>query len=190
MCAVKAGKSIDNTMGYSPLQGLVMSTRSGDIDPSITLKLLAQNNVETDEIEKLLNKKSGVLGLTNKSSDIRDNLPEGNIDFDKLNITGKIYISRIKKYLGAYLTVTSPAHTIIFTDTIGEEVPLVRKLVCENMEYFGLNIDNEKNFNLNNIPSDISSPESKVRILVIKTNEELEIARNTYSLMINTKELK
>lgn len=183
LCAVKNGKSIDNTMGFSPLQGLIMSTRCGDIDPAIVLKLLTMNNCKVNDIDKLLNKKSGVLGLSGKSADIRDSLPAKNINFEQLNSVLQTYIWRIKKYLGSYITISWPINTIIFTDTIGEEVPYIRKLICENMEFFGVKLDDELNENIKTFPMDISSIKSKVKILVIKTNEELEIARNCYSVL-------
>ncbi len=189
LCAVKNGKSIDNTMGYSPLQGLIMSTRCGDIDPAIVLKLLIINNCEVNEIDKLLNNKSGVLGLSGKSADIRDILPNKNIDFEQLNNILQTYIWRIKKYLGSYITICSPLDAIILTDTIGEEVPYIRKLICEHMDFFGVGLDEKKNKNIKKYPNDISNKKSKVKILVIKTNEELEIARNCYSVL-KTKGIK
>ncbi len=186
LCAVVNGKSVDNTMGYSPLQGLVMSTRCGDLDPAVTLKLLALNNGDYKNVEKKLNKSSGVLGMSGISSDIRDIIAKVNKEEGKENnyeLTAQIYMWRIKKYLGSYLSVVRNADAIIFTDTIGETVPEVRQAVCSGMEYFGINIDYEKNKNAEKLPADVSDDSSSVRILVIQTNEEISIAKQTYELL-------
>ena len=186
LCAIKNGKSIDNTMGYSPLQGLVMSTRCGDLDPAIALKLLSKSNGDYKAVENLLNKQSGVLGLTGSTADIRDVLSElsNEEEFnEQMNLTAQVYLWRIRKYLGAYLTVVGNAKAVIFTDTIGETVPEVRKLVCSNMETFGLVMDNNKNRNVDYMPVDVAARESLVRILIIQTNEELAIARQTYDIV-------
>jgi len=184
LCAISNGKSIDNTMGYSPLQGLVMSTRCGDLDPTVTLKLITESLGDTGYIEKLLNKKSGVLGLSGgMSADIRDifakTLP-GDSSIDRLDLTVGLYLWRIRKYLGSYLACTGNVKTVIFTDTIGETVPAVRWAVCAGLDIFGIKIDQDKNFNVKSMPADISCADSYVRILVIQTNEELAIARRSY----------
>ncbi len=183
LCAVVGGKSVDNTMGFSPLQGLVMSTRCGDLGPSVVLKMIAYSGGDYSRVNKILNKKSGVLGLSGISSDIRDIIDRAaDTDDERAQTTLDVYLSRIKKYLGAYLTVIGRADAIIFTDTIGESVPYVRERVCRNMDYFGVELDEWKNKTVNCFPADISSPHSKVRILVVKTNEEAAIARRTYEL--------
>jgi len=187
LCAIKNGKSIDNTMGYTPLQGLVMSTRSGDIDPAVVLRLLTMNYGNGEPVLSLLNKNSGILGLSKTTSDIRDiisclskdNLPESK---DKLAV--EIYLWRLKKYLGSYLATVGNAKAVIFTDTIGESSPEVRFALCSGMQCFGMQIDYNKNITLNKYPGDVSAPSSKIRILVIKTDEELAIARKTYQTLI------
>ncbi|MDX9702867.1 MAG: acetate/propionate family kinase [Candidatus Auribacterota bacterium] len=184
LCAVKNGKSVDNTMGFSPLQGLVMSTRCGDLDSAVALKLIGRYLGDTDSVEKLLNKQSGVLGMSGVSADIRDifNVSKNYTDStSKPDLTAQVYLWRIRKYLGSYLTVVENADAIIFTDTIGETVPLVRWAVCTNMEYFGVEIDTDKNSNVKSYPVDVATPNSRVRILVILTNEELAISRRTYA---------
>ena len=180
LCAVKGGQSVDNTMGYSPLQGLLMSTRCGDLDPAVAMRLLALTGGDHNAVEKLLNKRSGVLGLSGLSSDIRDVLDarqKGNGGSDKLDLAIKVYLWRVRKYLGAYLTVLGSAHAVVFTDTIGETVPEVRSMVCADMQAFGLEVDSERNLNAHSLPADVGSEGSAVRVLVIRTNEELAIAR-------------
>lgn len=183
LCAVIGGKSVDNTMGFSPLQGLVMSTRCGDIDPAVTLKLLSRAHGNTEQVEKLLNTQSGVLGFSGFSSDIRDILAAALKKTDSCamsGLTADLYLWRIRKYLGAYCTIVGQPHALIFTDTIGETVPYVRWAVCSNMESFGIHIDPEKNMNALPLPTDIAAPSSPVRIVVVLTNEELAISRLTY----------
>ena len=188
LCAIVSGKSVDNTMGYSPLQGLVMSTRCGDLDPAITMDLLAFNYGDHRAVERILNKRSGVLGLSKVSADIRDALQHPSTDGPstvEADITPHIYVWRIRKYLGAYLTIVGAAHAVIFTDTIGETVSQVRQAVCENMEAFGLVIDPVRNGNALELPADVAAHQSPVRILVIPTNEELAIAQFTHDALTN-----
>ena len=183
LCAVSGGKSVDNTFGYSPLQGLVMSTRCGDLDPAVTLQLLARANGESAAVENLLNRKSGVLGLSGLSADIRDVLGGADGGSKQLNTAAQIYLWRMRKYLGAYLAVVGNADAVIFTDTIGELVPRVRAAVCANLECFGLKIDENLNNHVTKYPADIAAAGSAARILVILTNEELSIARSTYAAL-------
>lgn len=186
LCAISKGRSIENTMGYTPIQGLVMSTRCGDLDPAIVLKLLAQYSGDMDRIADILNRRSGVLGLSGASADIRDIL--GNWDAatsrnGRFQKTLQIYLWRIRKYIGAYLTLASPVQALIFTDTIGESVPLVRSIVCANQKFFGVRMDEKRNRELKELPGDISQAGSPVRILVIATNEELAIARQVFKTL-------
>jgi len=183
LCAISKGCSIENTMGYTPIQGLVMSTRCGDLDPAIVLKLLALYAGDMKRIADILNRSIGVLGLSGVSADIRDIL--GNWDAatsrnGRFQKTLQIYLWRIRKYIGAYLTLASPVQALIFTDTIGESVPLVRAIVCANQDFFGVRIDEKRNRELKQLPGDISQAGSPVRILVIATNEELAIARQVF----------
>lgn len=191
LCAVINGKSVDNTMGYSPLPGLVMSTRSGDIDPALVLQLTLLSGGDFIELENILNKKSGVLGLSGLSGDIRDifsALNKNGNNEERLELTLQVYLWRIRKALGSYLAVVGNPDAIIFTDTIGEAIAEVRQSVCSGMEAFGLKIDAQKNYSVSSLPADIASDESKVRILVIMTNEELEIARETSKKLLEIKE--
>jgi acetate kinase len=187
LCAIVNGRSIDNTMGYSPLQGLVMSTRSGDLDPAVALGLLVRAGGNGAAVESLLNRKSGVLGLSGISADIRDVVARAvggkTADIDQLTVAAQVYLWRIRKYLGAYLTLVGRAHCVIFTDTIGEKVPHVRWAVTAGLQAFGLDLDAAKNETMTTLPSDLSTPDSRVRILAVATNEEMAIARFSYGLL-------
>jgi acetate kinase len=186
LCAIADGRSVDNTMGYSPLQGLLMSTRCGDLDPAVTMGMLSRNLGDFQGVEKALNRRSGVLGMSGASGDIRDVLAAAGGEgaaAARSSLTAQLYLWRIRKYLGAYLAVVGEADAVIFTDTIGETVPYVRWAVCADMDCFGLRIDPCKNDAADRLPADVAADDSPVRILVIQTNEELAIARNTYRLL-------
>ncbi len=190
MCAVRNGKSVDNTMGFSPLQGLVMSTRCGDLDPGVTMRMLSRSGGDADKVEAILNRQSGVLGLSGVSADIRDILASGersDQEQGSLDHTEKVYLWRLRKYLGSYLAVVGNPHAVIFTDTIGETVPYVRWAVSANLAPFGIEMDSEKNDNVTSLPADIASDSSRVRLLVIETNEELAIARRTVKTLPKVK---
>ncbi len=183
LCAILNGRSVDNTMGYSPTQGLLMSTRCGDLDPAVVLTLLLGASGDERRVEDLLNKRSGVLGMYGKSADIRDVLAAMAKGDAAAETTAQTYLWRIRKYLGAYLTVVGKTDAVIFTDTIGQEVPYVRWAVCTGMEALGLQIDTTRNEAVKDLPADVASDESPTRILVIETNEELGIARQSYRLI-------
>jgi acetate kinase len=186
LCAIVRGKSVDNTMGYCPLQGLVMSTRCGDLDPAVALRLMIETCGAPDKVEEMLNKSSGILGLSGISGDIRDVLSaaaDGGEQALRMAHTLQVYLWRIRKYLGAYLSVVGQANAVIFTDTIGESVPEVRSAVCSDMEVFDIKMEEEKNNNVTSLPADISKISSRTRILVMRTNEELAIARKTYGAL-------
>jgi acetate kinase len=182
LCAVVNGQSIDNTMGYSPLQGLVMSTRCGDLDPGVALRLLAEAGGDRSVVEKQLNHRSGVLGLSGNSADIRDAFEalSETPDATRPHNTTQVYLWRLRKYLGAYLALVGRAQAILFTDTIGETVPEVREAVCSGLQTFGVCIDAERNATPGPLPVDVATTDSRVRIWVVATNEEISIARSTY----------
>ncbi len=183
LCAVVNGKSVDNSMGFSPLLGLVMSTRSGDLDPAIVLKMIVYSGGDDAKVNRILNKKSGVLGLYGSSSDIRDVIKKTlTSDDDRAQTALDVYLWRIKKYLGAYLTAVGSVDAITFTDTIGETMPLVRETICRNMDYFGIELDEWKNTHIAKYPADVSTSDSRVRVLVVKTDEETAIAQRAYRL--------
>ncbi len=190
LCAIVNGRSVDNTMGYSPLQGLVMSTRSGDLDPAIALSLVARAQGDGHAVENLLNRKSGLLGLTGVSADIRDLVKsDGGVQSDTLSRAAQVYLWRIRKYLGSYLVVTGRPHCIIFTDTIGEKIPSVRWAVTAGLNALGVVLDAKKNAEAKALPVDLSAPESRVRVLAIATNEEIAIARASYALLCKQERL-
>ncbi len=188
LCAVKNGRSVDNTMGYSPLPGLVMSTRGGDIDPAVALLLALRSDKNFDGLEDILNKGSGILALSGFTGDIRDVIDslkknKGGPDRSRLNLTFQIYTWRIKKALGSYLAVVGHADAVVFTDTIGELVPEVREAAAGGLEAFGIKLDPARNSMALKLPAVISSDESRVCVMAVATNEELEIARESAGIV-------
>ena len=181
--AVKNGKCVDTSMGLTPLEGLIMGTRSGDIDPAIMEFIAHKEGKDIDEIMTVLNKKSGVDGLSNNlSSDFRD-LEDGYNRGDEHCIrTMNTYCYRVAKYIGSYVAAMNGVDVICFTAGIGENAPLVRSLVCEHLGFLGVSIDEEANHKRGEEIA-ISTPDSKTTVMVIPTNEELAIARETVSLV-------
>lgn len=182
--AVKDGKCIDHSMGFSPSNGLIMGTRSGDIDQSVIFYLVKALGYTVDEVNTLLQKQSGMLGLTGYSDlrDIEANAAKGNADC-LLALAMNAY--RIKKFIGSYSAALNGLDAIVFTAGIGENSSYIRKLVCTDMEYFGLELDQEKNEIRSKEMREISTPESRTKILVIPTNEEIEIANQVYELLLS-----
>lgn len=181
--AVKNGKCVDTSMGLTPLEGLIMGTRSGDIDPAIMEFIAHKEGKNIDEIMTVLNKKSGVYGLSNNlSSDFRD-LEDGYNRGDEHCIrTMNTYCYRVAKYIGSYVAAMNGVDVICFTAGIGENAPLVRSLVCEHLGFLGVSIDEDANHKRGEEIA-ISIPDSKTTVMVIPTNEELAIARETVSLV-------
>ncbi|AUS05732.1 acetate/propionate family kinase [Pseudotamlana carrageenivorans] len=184
MSAVKDGKCIDHSLGFSPVNGLIMGTRSGDIDQSIIFYLAKKLNYSLDEINTLLQKKSGMLGLTGYSDlrDIQAEAEKGNKDC-QLALAMNTY--RIKKYIGSYAAVLNGLDAIVFTAGIGENSDVIREMVCEDMDFFGLELNKEENAKRSGEIREINLPTSKAKILVIPTNEELEIAKQSVDLFEN-----
>ena len=180
--AVDGGKSVETSMGLTPLEGLVMGTRSGDIDPAIMEFIAKKENLDITGVMNVLNKKSGVLGISKLSSDFRDlenAVAEGNELAQKaLNV----FYHRVVKYIGAYNGVMNGVDTIVFTAGLGENDKVMRKTVCANLEYMGIKIDDEANGKRGE-EIVISTPDSRVTVMVIPTNEELAIARETLALV-------
>ncbi|MCM1113087.1 MAG: acetate kinase [Muribaculum sp.] len=181
--AVKGGKCVDTSMGLTPLEGLIMGTRSGDIDPAIMEFIAHKENKSIDEIMTVLNKKSGVLGLSdNLSSDFRD-LEEGHNKGDEnATRTLKTYCYRVAKYIGSYVAAMNGVDVICFTAGVGENAALVRSMVCGYLGYLGVTLDAEANGKRGEDIA-ISTPDSKTTVMVIPTNEELAIARETVRLV-------
>lgn len=182
ICAVNKGKSIDTSMGFTPLQGLAMGTRSGTIDPEVVTFLMEKEDLTVKGISTLLNKKSGVLGVSGVSSDFRDlhaAAEEGN---KRAQLALDIFAYGVKKFIGEYIAVMNGVDAIVFTAGIGENNSVIRTMVLDNMDFFGIKIDAEKN-KIRGQEIDISTPDATVRTLVIPTNEELAIARETIRLL-------
>ena len=181
--AVEKGKCVDTSMGLTPLEGLIMGTRCGDIDPAIIEFLAHKENKSIDEIMSILNKKSGVLGLSNNlSSDFRD-LEGGYHKGDTYATCAmKTFAYRVAKYIGAYTAAMNGVDAICFTAGVGENNPLVRSLACERLGYLGIILDQEKN-NTRGEELEVSTPDSRVKVMVVPTNEELAIARETFALV-------
>ena len=182
MAAVQDGKCVDTSMGLGPMNGLVMGTRAGDIDQSVIFHLVNELGFTLDAVNNLLNKKSGMLGLTGFSDmrDIGKMYQEGQ---EEAILAYNLYAYRIKKYLGSFAAAMNGLEAIVFTGGVGENDSLTRKLVCEKMDFLGIQIDLEKNKLSNSGPRAIHSSQSQVEIWVIPTNEELEIARQCFEVV-------
>ena len=185
MAAVQFGKSVDTSMGMTPLEGVIMGTRSGNVDPAVLQFIMNSDNLDINQMLDILNKESGFLGLSGISSDMRDVEEAAEKGNKEAQISIDMLYQGIKKYIGAYAAVMGGVDAIIFTAGIGENGWELRESVMENMEFLGAKIDKEKN-KVRSKEIDISTPDSKVRILVIPTNEEIVIARDTLALVGNT----
>ena len=180
--AVKDGKCLDTSMGFTPLEGLVMGTRSGDIDPAASEYIRAKLNLTPEELVQYLNKKCGMLGVSELSSDMRDLESAINQGDEKAKLAVEVAAYRIKKYIGSYAAVLNGVDAIVFTGGIGEHSDLMRELVMKDMEYLGVDFDFEANKGRGDGVRFISKPQSKVKVLILPTNEELSIARETLQL--------
>lgn len=182
LCAVKGGKSVDTSMGLTPLAGIPMGTRSGDIDPSIVTFLMKQENLTPDEMDTILNKKSGKLGVSGVSFDDRDieaAAKEGN---ERAKLAIDTFVYQVIGYIGRYAAQMNGVDVITFAGGVGENGPEVRNKICKSLEFLGVKIDEEKN-NVRGKECEISTPDSKVKVYIVPTNEELMIARDTMNLV-------
>ncbi|MHB1651077.1 MAG: acetate/propionate family kinase [Desulfitobacteriaceae bacterium] len=180
--AIRGGKSIETSMGFTPLEGLMMGTRSGDLDPAIVSYLMRKENMNSEQVINFLNTKCGVLGVSGVSSDFRDielaaakNNPRAQLALD-------IFAHDVKKYIGAYAAVLNGVDALVFTAGLGENSASMREAICGNLDYLGITLDREKN-KIRGEEVDISTSEARCRVLVIPTNEELMIALETVELM-------
>lgn len=181
--AVKDGKSIDTSMGLTPVEGLMMGTRVGDVDPGALTFIMDKEHLDTKQLSNLINKKSGVLGISGISSDMRDidaAIAEGN---ERAKLALDMYIYRIIKYIGAYTAVLNGVDIIVFTGGVGENQQPLRKAVCEHLSYLGVKIDDAVNALSRGEEKVISAADSKVKVVVIPTDEELMIARDTEAIV-------
>lgn len=182
IAAVKNGKVVDTSMGLTPLEGLIMGTRCGDIDPAIIPFIMKKEGMSAEEVDTMMNKKSGVYGMTGISSDFRD-IEDAANNGDKKAINAlDAYIQRVKKYIGSYAAEMNGVDAIVFTAGLGENSIAMRADICNDMDFFGIKIDAEKNI-VRGKDRIISTDDSKVKVLLIPTNEELMIARDTYKLV-------
>lgn len=180
LSAIKDGKCIDTSMGFTPLAGIIMGTRSGDIDPYIPLHIMKEQGLSIDEANTLLNKKSGMLGLTG-FSDMRD-VEAAYLKGEKNAVVGlQTYVYTIVKFIGSYIAALGGVDAIVFTAGIGENSPIIRKLVLDRLSYLGIKVDEEANNRRGNI-EEISTKDSKVKAFVIPTDEEMMIAKDTVAL--------
>jgi acetate kinase len=182
VAAVKDGVCVDTSMGYTPQEGLVMGTRAGDMDTSIIPYLMKKLDMTPDEATAYINKKCGVLGISGISSDFRDLWDEADKGNERAKLALDVFSYRLKKYIGAYAAAMGGVDVIAFTGGIGENDGPVRADACEGLEYMGVKIDTEYNYPLRGKEATISTPDSKVTVMIVPTNEELVIARDTVEL--------
>jgi len=183
VAAVMDGKSMDTSMGFTPLEGLVMGTRSGDIDPSIIFYMIDKEKLSAEEVENVLNRRSGLLGISGVSNDVRDIKREADGGNRRARLALEIFAYRAKKYVGAYAAAMGGLDAIVFTGGIGENDPTIRSMICADLEFLGVKLDGELNATASKDAGVISSRDSPVRVLVIPTNEELMIAMETLRLV-------
>lgn len=180
--AIEKGKSVDTSMGLTPLQGLIMGTRCGDIDPAIVTFLMEKENLSISQINDVMNKKSGVLGISGVSSDFRDIEQAAADNNERAKVALETYYKTVKKYIGSYMAEMGSLDAIIFTAGLGENSSEARAEICRDMQALGIEVDSERN-NVRGKEQIISSDASKIKVLVIPTNEELMIARETLEVL-------
>lgn len=183
--AIKDGKCVDTTMGLTPLEGLMMGTRSGDIDAGAVTFIMDKEGLTTTGVSNLLNKKSGVLGVSGVSSDMRELDAACKAGNPKAILAEKMYYYRIRKYIGAYAAALGGVDIVVFTGGVGENQSLCRAEVCNGLQFMGINIDDKINDEIHGKEAVISTPDSKVKVVVIPTDEELMIASDTMSILKN-----
>jgi len=181
--AIKNGKSVDTSMGMTPVEGLLMGTRCGDIDAGVVTYIMEKENVGTQAISTIVNKYSGVLGVSGISSDMRELEEAVKNKNERAILALNMYNYRIKKYVGAYIAALGGLNILVFTGGVGENQWKVREAVCEDMEFMGIRIDKEKNKNVRSIEAIITTDNSPVTVVVIPTDEELMIAQDTLNLL-------
>lgn len=181
--AIEHGRSMDTSMGFTPVDGLIMGTRTGDIDPGVLLFLADKEHLSLKGISNMINKRSGMMGISEISSDMRDlelAYYEGN---ERANLALTMYAYRVKKFIGAYAAIMNGLDLVIFTGGIGENDFNIRRMICQNMEYLGLDFDETGNHGVKGEDKLITKPDSKVTAMVLKTNEELVIATDTFKIL-------
>ncbi|MGI6478343.1 MAG: acetate/propionate family kinase [Salinivirgaceae bacterium] len=187
IAAIKKGKSFDTSMGFTPVDGLMMGTRSGSVDPGALLFLAEKEGLNVKQLNDLINKKSGLLGISGLSSDMRDLENAANSGNKRAALAIQMFAYRVKKFIGGYAAAMGGVDCIIFTGGIGENACDFRRMCCEGLEFLGVDFDVEKNKNLRGVDEEISKPNSKVKVFTITTNEELVIATDTVRIVSELK---
>lgn len=177
--AIKDGKSIDTSMGLTPLEGLLMGTRSGDVDGGVLTFLMEKEQMNANAMSNMLNKQSGILGVSGVSSDMRELTQAANAGNERARLAMDMYHYRIKKYIGSYAAALGGVDVLVFTGGVGENQVIAREAVCKDMEYMGIRLDKQKNAEARGIEAVISSDDSNVTVMVVPTDEELMIALDT-----------
>jgi acetate kinase len=181
--AIEKGKSIDTSMGFTPLEGLLMGTRCGDIDPSIILCLMSKDELSIHDVSSLLNRFSGLYGISEQSNDMRELIAAAAKEDKQCQVAIDAFCYRLRKYIGAYTASLGHVDGLVFTGGIGENAPLVREKTCQGLAELGYEIDPARNTEAVGKTSEISTDSSRIRIMVIPTNEELLIARDTFRVI-------
>ncbi|MBQ3408702.1 MAG: acetate kinase [Clostridia bacterium] len=182
LCAVDGGKSVDTSMGLTPLGGIMMCARSGDLDPSIVTYLMKKENIKPEEMDKILNKESGIYGISGVTPDVRDIEAEAEKGNERAKLALKAYDLNIAQYIAKFIVSLGGVDTIVFTAGVGENQKNRRAGICKNLEFLGIKIDGAKN-EVRGEEEEISTPDSAIKVYVIPTNEELVIARETMNLI-------
>ncbi len=188
VAALDGGVSIDTSMGFTPLEGLMMGTRSGDLDPAVILHIMAREELSLHEGNTLLNKHSGLIGISGISSDVREVIEAADVDHPNAQLAIDVYCYRLRKYIGAYAAALGGLDALVFTAGVGENSAVIRTLSVERLEFLGIEIDEGKNIDATGKEMDISTEDARVRTLVIPTNEELVIARDTERIVQEKKD--
>lgn len=181
--AIDHGTSIDTSMGLTPLEGLLMGTRSGDVDPAIILQIMGREELSLHEANTLLNKHSGLMGVSGRSSDMREIIESMDNNRERARLAFDVYCYRLKKYIGAYMAAMNGTDCIVFTAGVGENSPRVREATLADMDWLGIKIDKDRNESAVGCEGEISTADSKVKVLVVPTNEELVIALDTAEIV-------
>ncbi len=184
--AVDHGRSVDTSMGMTPLEGLVMGTRSGDLDPGIVIFMMQQLGLSVADVDRVLNRESGVLGVSGLSNDLRDVLKSAQAGDERCRLALDVYCYRLKKYIGAYAAAMGGLDALVFTGGVGENGASIRAQVCEGLTFLGIEVDGESNSRVIGVEGDISRAGTRVRVLVVPTDEEQLIAEETMAVVMPT----
>jgi acetate kinase len=183
IAAIRGGVSVDTSMGLTPLEGLVMGTRPGDVDPGVILYLMRELGLTESDVDRILNKESGLLGLSGVGNDMRDVLAAAGRGDERCRLALEVYAYRLRKYVGAYAAALGGLDALVFTAGIGENSPEIRAAVCEGLEFLGIELDADRNASTRAVEADIGRDGSSVRVMVVPTDESRLIAEETMTLV-------